>query len=661
MVRKHEGNSETAWSLRTARALLALARLSVLSGCELIETGPTSDASAAAEAGSTERDALPPARVDAAEPIADAAGSVSADADLMRPHAGAAPAGQGARWLTYGFDLDNSQVNPHETVLNAGNVAALRETWRVKFQGGATSTPAIYQGTAYFGGWDGRVYAVDVQTGEVRWKHTVSSMGIRSSPLVTDERVFFAGFQSLIAVDRRDGTLLFETKLHPHPTAVVDSSPKLAEGLVIVGVASAENAALKDDYTFEGSVVAVDAETGELVWRVNTTGERGACTGGAGSGVWSSAAIDPELGLAFIGTGQSYEAPSSTCNDSLLAFHYRRDHQGERVAWIANFTKDDVYLTILPISGTDADVGAAPNLFEAGGKRLVGVGDKGGSYRVFDRLTGALQWHVDLDHGEVADLGGVMTTAAVHEGSIYVTSNRWTQRALELFLAADFSQINPDSVSTLYALEAATGKERWRVALPAPMFGSFAVANGVLYHPIIVGTLYARDLRSGQELWRAELGGSFGAGPSVADGRVFISNGMSPFPSAPEGGFVSSFALPDGAGPRPPSVVDVGPVEALARPLTQDACEAELAVRDNAACSACLCACDASAWGNCPLCWDLSACNVLFCSLTGSADELRACSENFCSVKLAPPVAFETSLRVAPCAFECADVCGLFL
>ena len=455
----------------------------------------------------------------------------------------------GSSWTAYGHDLANSNTNPDETLLRSDNASGLKEKWRVRFGDGATSTPVVFDRTVYFGSWDGNVFAADANTGEIRWQSHVTSMMVRSTPLVTQDRVFAAAGHHLVALDRTTGDVLWKRRLETNPSALIESSPKLVDGLLIIGVSSVEISLVKD-YTFIGAVVAIDADSGNEVWRVETTGDRGGpCVGGAGAAVWSSTAIDETLGLAFIGTGQGYEEPASTCSCSLLAIRYAREYAGERIAWVAQFTKDDVFAAwppTLALFGKDADVGASPNLFEAASRPLVGVGDKAGSYRAFDRSTGEMIWRADLDVGANAQIGGVLTTAAVDGDTIYVASNHWQVGSFVFDSTHD-----PSDVSTLYALDTATGKARWTVPLTAPMVGAFSIANGLLYHPIINHQLFARDLDTGEEVWSTRLDGNMGSGASIVDGRVYVSSGLevtSTQITAPAvgGGYVAGYALEDG-------------------------------------------------------------------------------------------------------------------
>jgi len=77
------------------------------------------------------------------------------------------------------------------SIIGAGNVAMLKERWRVKFPMGGTSTPVVYDGAAYFGGWDGNAYAIDAETGEIRWQQKLTSRTISDSECGSCTRLSF--------------------------------------------------------------------------------------------------------------------------------------------------------------------------------------------------------------------------------------------------------------------------------------------------------------------------------------------------------------------------------------------------------------------------------------------------------------------------------------
>jgi len=555
-------------------------------------------------------------------------------------------------WQMYGYDLANSQNNPTESQITRSTVGRLGAAWHIQVGSGATSTPAVADGTVYFGGWDGFVYAADATSGELRWKTRAGKLFVRNTPLVTDDRVYMGVDGSLMAFSRHDGRKVFESLINDHPQALIESSPKLADGVIVIGIASYELNLSKSPYAFHGAVLGLDAEDGKVLWKLPVTGDQEPCKGGGGVSVWSTAAVDRELGLVYIGTGQTYEEPASTCNDSLLAIHYKADYQGARLAWKSTFTDNDVYVTVGGgLNGLDHDIGAAPNLFAVGSTPAVGVGDKGGSYRAFNRKTGAPLWSVNLDAGPLKQLGGVMTTAAVSSNTLFVASNRW--------LAFGFISTGthaPEDTAIVYALDTATGETRWTQTVRAPVFGGLVLSGGLLYHASIDGTLYARDPATGAELWTTQVGAAIGCAPSLTADALYVSAGFT-LGGDGGGGHVFGYRL-DASETK---VLDERETAYAER--TADQCHAALkALQPDDACRSCLCECDASAAGNCSeACWDEAGCTVDKCGDGGfdsaSGAGVAGCFTEQCSSKLLPPVIYTQSVRAASCVLLCKDTC----
>ena len=94
-------------------------------------------------------------------------------------------------------------------------MGALHERWRYHFSDGATSGPAVYDGAVYIGGWNGHLYAADAVSGTPRWQRQRTPMGVRSTPLVTEDRVYAAAGTKLVALARSDGASVWETALDP--------------------------------------------------------------------------------------------------------------------------------------------------------------------------------------------------------------------------------------------------------------------------------------------------------------------------------------------------------------------------------------------------------------------------------------------------------------
>jgi outer membrane protein assembly factor BamB/lysophospholipase L1-like esterase len=435
-------------------------------------------------------------------------------------------------WTVVNHDHANSRTNPAETILSADTIAGLAPRWRLDGISAITSTPAVVGGAVYFGDWSGVFHAVRTSDGTEIWSRKLNS-AIRPSPLVVGDRVYAPDSNgSLTALNRVTGDVIWTVPLDTQPLLSIDSSPVLAGRTVVIGVASFEQGIKKPDYTFRGNIVDLDADTGQERWRVYTT--QNDDTAGAGVSVWSSAAVDDERKLVFIGTGQTYEQPASPRGDSLIAIRYET---GE-VAWVHQFTAGDVFTIAGGGPGPDADVGASPNLFTIDGRDVVGVGQKNGFYHVLDRETGDTVWEKQLTSG--SPLGGIMVTAAVSDGVVYVNSNKW-----KAFGFVQTGKNSPLDTSSTFALDARDGTILWEAPMPAPMFGGLTVANGVVYHGTIDGTVHALSAQDGSELWSDRPGGAIGGGFSVVGGSLYSGRGLWFFtpPPMPDGGLVA-YALP---------------------------------------------------------------------------------------------------------------------
>ena len=125
-----------------------------------------------------------------------------------------------------------------------------------------------------------------------------------------------------------------------------------------------------------------------------------------------------------------------------------------------------------------------------------------------------------------------MTTAAVNNGRIYLSSNTWADQV---------NLHNPLNRSTTYALDANTGAIVWSHVLPSATFGAMTYANGVVFQPTINGTLYGFDSRNGDILWSKQPGADLGSGVSVSGGKVFVPFGFwfLTAPANPNGGLVA--------------------------------------------------------------------------------------------------------------------------
>ena len=423
-----------------------------------------------------------------------------------------------AGWVQFGHDLANSRLSAESDGVTTETVAGLQERWRLDGLSGVTSSPTVVDGTAYFGDWAGDVHAVEVATGEEAWSTTLGGSVIGSLP-VDGDALFASSGTTVFRLDRASGEVAWEASADDHPFAMASASPVVADGVVLQGLASGEVTFPQDDYTFTGSISAFDAESGDRLWRFDTT--PGDETAGAGVGIWSTPAVDVERGVVYVGTGNTYEEPSAPLADSLLALDL---HTGD-VVWTRAFTSPDVFSAGVP-GGPDADVGAAPMLWTTGDRDLVGVGDKAGVFHTLDRETGEVVWETTLTPGSA--FGGVNGSSAFVDGTIVASSN-----------VGDPATNAPTNVVDVVGLDAGTGEVLWRHELEGMVFAPVSTAPGLAFVATTNGTLVALDAATGDELWTEEVGRPVGAGPVVDGDTVLWGYGFTLFEGPGDGGLLA--------------------------------------------------------------------------------------------------------------------------
>ncbi|MET0387900.1 MAG: PQQ-binding-like beta-propeller repeat protein [Polyangiales bacterium] len=406
------------------------------------------------------------------------------------------PADDAAAWSMFGGDLGNTRTNAGEKTLSVQNVSGLQELWTYS-GAGVTASPAVAGGVLYLPTWSGQVVALDARTGAQRWMTKLPDL-IDSSPALSPTQVFVSDDQgSVHALARADGVLQWSKQVDTHAEAHLWSSPIYVPGseLILVGVASGEEA-VAEPYSFRGSVVALDAKTGEERWKFYTT--PGDATSGPGVGVWATVAVDTTRKLAFVGTGNAYAGVAGQYVDSMLAL----DYESGALQWFKQFTAGDVY-TVRAMTGPDFDIGASANVYSAGGKDILGVGIKSGDYVALDRETGQPLWMTHITDGSVQ--GGIISSPAVGDGKVFVASN-----------------VYPVSV-TLAALDATSGSVAWMSEVPMGVaYGGVIYANGVVYLGTTNGAITAYDGANGKQLWTATAPDSIAGGPSIANGVLYV-------------------------------------------------------------------------------------------------------------------------------------------
>jgi quinohemoprotein ethanol dehydrogenase len=229
-------------------------------------------------------------------------------------------------WITNGGSLANQRYSPL-TEIDASNVSELNGVWHTHLRGSATaakysaeSQPLVYQGTIYVPTGEDDVFAIDADTGSIRWQYkanldqkisTVCCGWESRGVALGDGKVYIGQLDgTLVALDQKTGAVAWKTLVMPWQQGYsITSAPLYIDGMVITGISGGE-------FGIRGRLTAYDAQTGKEVWRFYTIpgpGETGhetwPATGDAwkhgGAPVWQTPSVDPKLGLLYFSTGNA--------------------------------------------------------------------------------------------------------------------------------------------------------------------------------------------------------------------------------------------------------------------------------------------------------------------------------------------------------------------
>ncbi len=189
----------------------------------------------------------------------------------------------------WGVDLNNRRFFGEElTTLTLDDLPSLELAWAFAFPDASRvrSQPTVAGDSIFIGSQTGDVRALDRETGCVRW--TFSTVAeVRTGIVVTPwqagdtEAQPLAFFGDLIgnvyALNARTGELVWRDRPEEHPSLTITATPALHEGTLYVALSSLEVTEAADPAyaccTFRGGVAAYDAATGAKHWTGYTIDE----------------------------------------------------------------------------------------------------------------------------------------------------------------------------------------------------------------------------------------------------------------------------------------------------------------------------------------------------------------------------------------------------
>ena len=229
------------------------------------------------------------------------------DARLTSPEPG--------NWLMYRRTYDSWGYSPLERI-NTRNVGTLVPVWSASTgtNEGHQSPPIVNDGMMFITTPFNQVFAFDAKTGDLLWRYRRQMpadirMGHptnRGVALFGDKVYMATSDAKVVALNAKTGAVVWDKAVADYNTGYyMTMAPLAARGKIMVGVSGGERG-------IRGFVVALDAETGNQVWKTYTIpgpGEPGNDTWPGdswktgGAPVWVTGSYDPKLGLTYWGTG----------------------------------------------------------------------------------------------------------------------------------------------------------------------------------------------------------------------------------------------------------------------------------------------------------------------------------------------------------------------
>jgi outer membrane protein assembly factor BamB len=330
------------------------------------------------------------------------------------------------------------------------------------------------------------------------WSHQASEIrGISCGPVpaVAGDTVYLACADgNLYAFARATGEIQWTFTTEPFDSLV--NGPTIAGGLAYV---RGEDSM---------SLYAVDIATGEEQWRY------------AAASVAAAPAVTG--GMAFVNTAEGFliGLDAATGEERWRTTTTAGGRTGDAavldgMAYVGSETGE--------LTAVDAATGKIVWQVDTGNQRnasavvadgivYVGAGSPTGSLSAYDAETGVLRWQRDEP----------MITPSVANGVGYSVSDE----------------------GTVYAFDAASGEELWRVQVGIYV-SPVAIAGDVIYVASEGGgAVYALDAATGNELWRVTVDGDPFVQAAVVDGAIYV---------ATTNGVIHAFAEPVPGSATPPA------------------------------------------------------------------------------------------------------------
>ena len=484
--------------------------------------------------------APPPLRIQG-EPTAVPRDSGPTQAELNRA------ASSTRDWLYVTHDYSGTRYVPLDQI-NVKNAARLRPVC-VNQLGGVSnfqSGPIVYQGTMYVT-TDRDTVALDAVNCRLKWRYSwlphAAEAWRNSRGIALKDGYLVRGTPDgyLLALNAKTGALVWAVKAADARLGEAFTMPPLIyEDLVVIGPAGSENAV-------SGWVGAFRLRDGTPVWKFNTV--PGAVPEGSetwrnpnkiklgGGALWTPLSFDAENGELFVAVGNP--APDFAANlrpgdnlytNSVVVLDI---HTG-KLLWYKQTLANDAH---------DWDMSQVSPLFQEkiNGRdtRLVATVGKDGILRTIDRDSHEVVYATPVTTIKNADVPltteGVLACPGSFGGvewngpalnrklnMLYINAVDWCYKFTladtirhipgRVYLGGTI-QAMPESQGWLTAVDASSGKVKWKYRSKRPMVGAVTTTSGgVVFTGELTGDFLVLNARDGKDLYRFNTGAGIGGG-----------------------------------------------------------------------------------------------------------------------------------------------------
>jgi quinohemoprotein ethanol dehydrogenase len=320
-------------------------------------------------------------------------------------------------WVSYGRDYAETHHSPLRQI-DTATVPRLGLAWSVEVgsEGKVETTPLIWDGVLYGTSTWSVVFAIDIRTGKLKWRWDPALVrggyqasgprfccgSVNRGVALYNGRVYVGLLDGrLVALDAETGYFVWAVQTTPpNSDYSITGAPRIVKGQVLIGNGGGE-------YGVRGYISAYDAGTGAQKWRFhivpgdpskpfeNAAMERAAKTWsgewwkyGGGGTPWDGIAYDPEADLVYVGTGngspwnRDYRSPGGGDNLYLSSIVALKPDTGEYVWHYQTTPGDDWdYNAAQPMILADLTINGRA-------RKVIMQAPKNGFFYVLDRLTG---------------------------------------------------------------------------------------------------------------------------------------------------------------------------------------------------------------------------------------------------------------------------------